>query len=169
MKLKMQTDYAIRILLCLSQATAPMVARELSQMLGIAENYLPKITQQLRRAGWVESISGINGGFRLLVDPEDISLLDVMRVIEGGVCINRCLEKDCFCSRNAVDHCPVHLIYMDYQEMSEWYFGSITIGDLMEQKAAWRIRNKRADELKRFCQSLSPHSGLEHRRQEGIR
>lgn len=168
MQLKMQTDYAIRILLCLSQATDPVVARELSKTLGIADTYLPKITQQLRRTGWIESTSGINGGFRLLVDPGDVSLLDVMRVMEGSVCINRCLERDCFCSWKAVEDCPLYPICTDYQEIFEWYFGSTTIGDLMERKDAWSMRKKRMEEMKRFCDSLSPPSGLGHTRQEGF-
>lgn len=130
MQLKMQTDYAIRILLYLSQVKSPVVARELSTNLGIAGNYLPKITQQLRRIGWVESTSGINGGFRLLVRPEGISLLDVMQEMEGNVYINRCLETDTYCSRNAATICPVHRLYMGFQSMMEWYFSSVTIADL---------------------------------------
>lgn len=133
MQLKTQTDYAIRILLCLSQATTPVVARELSQTLGITENYLPKITQQLRRVGWVESISGINGGFRLLAKPEDISLLDVMRVMESSVCINRCLEKDGYCSRHATSTCPVCRVYGRFQKQMEEYFSSITLASLLAE------------------------------------
>lgn len=134
MQLKTQTDYAIRILLCLSQATTPVVARELSQTLGITENYLPKITQQLRRVGWVESISGINGGFRLLAKPEDISLLDVMRVMESSVCINRCLEKDGYCSRHATSTCPVCRVYGQFQKQMEEYFSSITLASLLAEQ-----------------------------------
>lgn len=168
MQLKMQTDYAIRILLCLSQATSPVVARELSQSLGIADNYLPKITQQLRRAGWIESTSGINGGFRLLVNPADISLLDVMREMEGSVCINRCLDTEGYCSRDAVTHCPVHLIHMDFQEIFDWYFRSVTIGELTGNQAPWSVRKKRIEELKRFCDSLPPQYNLEYRQGEEI-
>lgn len=162
MQLKTQTDYAIRILLCLSRATAPVVARELSSTLGIAENYLPKITQRLRRAGWVESTSGVNGGFRLLVRPDDISLLGVMREMEGSVCINRCLEADTDDSQNRAVWGPMHLIYMDYQRAFEWYFKSITIRELSEENAARKMRNKRMDELRRFCDTSLQHSGLKH-------
>lgn len=89
------------------------MARELSCNLGIAGNYLSEIAQQLYRIGWVESTSGTNGGFRLLVCLEDISLLDVMREIESGVYINRCLEMDTYCSRNAAAIYLVHRLYME--------------------------------------------------------
>lgn len=131
MQLKTQTDYAIRILLCLSQSDSSVVSKELAQSLGIRENYLPKITQRLRQVGWVESTSGTRGGFRLMVKPEDISLLDVMRVMEDSVCINRCLEKDGYCSRHATGTCPVHQVYRVVQKGLEEYFASVTLAALL--------------------------------------
>lgn len=131
MQMRTQTDYAIRILLHLSRDGASVVGKELSQTLGITKTYLPKIILQLRQAGWVESTSGVRGGFRLLARPDEITLLDVMRVMERSVYVSRCLEKDTYCTRNVEENCPVHRIYLDFQHMTEWYFSSITLMDLV--------------------------------------
>lgn len=131
MQMKTRTDYAIRILLHLSRDRAIVVGKELSQTLGIAETYLPKIIQQLRQAGWVESTCGVHGGFRLLARPGEITLLDVMRVMERSVYVSRCLEKDRSCGGDVEENCPVHRIYLDFQHITEWYFSAITLADLV--------------------------------------
>ena len=102
MQLKMQTDYAIRVLLYLAGRREPAVTKEMASALGISEGYLPKVTQRLRRAGWVSSSAGVAGGFQLIEDPGKITLYDVMRVTEDTVQINRCLEGDGYCSRFAI-------------------------------------------------------------------
>lgn len=130
-QLKTQTDYAIRILLYLAQADSSVVSKELSQSLGINETYLPKITQRLRQVGWVESTCGIRGGFHLLIKPEDISLLDVMRVMEDSIYINRCLEKDGYCSCDAIQICPVCQEYGTFQKGLEEYFASVALDTLL--------------------------------------
>lgn len=142
MQLKMQTDYAIRILLYLASADGRVNMQELSDNLGIKKTNIPRTLALLRKAGLIASESGINGGFQLVQPPFSITLLDVMKVSEDSVKINRCLGKDEFCSRNGVGHCPVHGIYAGYQEMAEWYFKNVTIADLLEQDAVLKIRTK---------------------------
>ena len=54
--------------------------------------YLAKQMQLLRRAGIVESVRGKGGGYRLARGPDDISLLDIVRAIEGPSPAFRCTE-----------------------------------------------------------------------------
>lgn len=134
MKIKMQTDYAIRILIYLSDKQEKVVTKEMASALGISEYYLPKITQRLRNAGILGSSAGTTGGFVLLRKPEDITLFDVMQVMEDTVKFNRCLEDDEYCSRYATKTCPVHGVFQVFQNMMEWYFSSLTIQDLLKPK-----------------------------------
>lgn len=150
MQLKMQTDYAIRILLYLSDNGGTVNMQEMSDNLGIKKTYIPRTLRMLRESGMVTSESGTNGGFQLIKPPAAITLLDVMELSEDTVKVNRCLEKDHFCSRNAVGRCAVHDVYNDFQEMAEWYFGSITLADLLEQNASVKIRARHAQDLARF-------------------
>ena len=131
MQLKMMTDYAIRILIYLQSKKLPATRQEISKAMAITEGPLTMALRRLRDAGWLESSSGAEGGWRLAADIDNLSLLDVMRVTEDTIRFNRCLEDDNFCSRDAVGVCPVHDVYKRYQEMTEDYFSSILIVDLM--------------------------------------
>lgn len=144
MQLKMQTDYRIRILLYLASHRGLVSTEEMSARLGIKKTYLPKMLIPLRKEGLVFSETGATGGYRLVKSPEKITLLDVMKLSEDSVKINRCLEEDGFCSRGAADSCAVRCVFADYQDMTERYFGGITIADLLEENAAEKIRSRSA-------------------------
>ncbi len=132
MQLKMQTDYAIRVLLYLASKDGYSATKEMSSALGISEHYLPKITKRLRKAGWISSYAGVTGGFQLTKEPVDITIYDVMNAMEHTVQLNRCLEDDRYCSRYAIDTCPVHKVYEVFQELTEQYFSSAAISDLLK-------------------------------------
>jgi putative two-component system response regulator len=156
LQLKTQTDYAIRILLYLSSHGGFSVKNEMSKALGIAGSYLPKITYRLRSAGWISSSSGITGGYLLLRNPENISLLDVMYLMEDTVKMNRCLEPDDYCSRHATKTCPVHQIYKTFQDFSDQYFSHVTISDLLEQKS---INEFYSQILNEVSEKISEYNG----------
>lgn len=132
MQLKMITDYVIRILLYMQTKGRTVTLREISESMVITENPLKVALRRLRDEGWVESSTGSEGGWRLVKNLEDTSLLDVMKITEDTIRFNRCLEDDQFCSRNAVGVCPVHDIYESYQKITEDYFSAIAIGALLK-------------------------------------
>ncbi|QOV18121.1 Rrf2 family transcriptional regulator [Blautia liquoris] len=132
MQLKTQTDYAIRVLLYLAENKSCVSRKEMCTNLGIAETYLTVIVKVLRQKGWVSSTYGPNGGYYLICNPQNISLLDIMDVTEDSIKMNRCLEEDQYCSRNAVDYCPVHKMYDFFQDYFENCFSSVTIQDIID-------------------------------------
>ena len=134
MQLKMQTDYAIRILIHLATSSGYVAKESMAKSLGIAPNYLPKVVRQLRDVGWVDSSVGYTGGYKLIKDPKSITLLDVMAVTEDTVKINRCLEPDGFCSQKVTTTCPVHQIYCTFQNISDQYFSHVSIHDLLNPR-----------------------------------
>ena len=131
MQLRMMTDYAIRILIYMQMVGKAATRQEISAAMGITEGPLTLTLRRLRDAGWIESSVGSEGGWRLINEIENVSMLDVMKITEDTIRFNRCLEDDQFCSRNAAAHCPVHEVYKRYQEMTEAYFSAISIADLI--------------------------------------
>ena len=79
---------------------------------------------------------GKNGGFALSKKPADISLLDVIELMETTMKINRCLEKDCFCSRHAAKDCPVRHFYCSMQQQMEQMLKMTTIDDMIKSRRA---------------------------------
>lgn len=117
MRFQRATDYAIRILCHLHEHNNQLsTAADLSEKLGISYLYFMKVTGYLKQAGLLKSVQGCNGGYQLAKRADKISLYDVIRVIEGEIMINRCLEHDGFCSRGATEYCQVHKFFESFQQ-----------------------------------------------------
>ena len=118
MQFQLATDYAIRILHYLYENEGTLTtAVDMSEKLGVTYLYFMKVIGKLKKAGMVESVQGCNGGYRLGTNGGDISFYDIVMVMEDGIAINRCLQPDQFCSRDAAPGCPVHQYYGELQDV----------------------------------------------------
>ena len=119
MKLQITTDYAIRMIGYLAQHRDQLVvAKVASRQLGITYPYFRNVAIQLRAAGYIESVRGPAGGYRLAKDPAHITLYDIIRVMEGDLCLNQCLKNTSRCRQYADDtqQCPVYPILQSAQQ-----------------------------------------------------
>ena len=100
MKYSKATNYALHAMLHLA-ATTPtqrVDVQQLAERLQVSPTYLSKILTKLVKAGMIESSSGVNGGYKLKSNWEDISFLDIIHAIEGSAslfegCLNH--NPDC--------------------------------------------------------------------------
>ena len=78
-------DYALHALIHLahSERDQNIGIKELSATLGVSESYLSKIMSKLRQDGIVRAVPGVNGGYELAKQAEQITFLEVIQVIEG--------------------------------------------------------------------------------------
>ena len=87
MRLNARVDYALRAVAELvaagGSATAPVTSERLATAQGIPPKFLESILLQLRRAGVVHSQRGPEGGYWLAKPADEISLADIIRVIDG--------------------------------------------------------------------------------------
>lgn len=82
MQINRSTDYAIRMILYLAQVTQPIPSSKLAEAIGVSSRYLMQIAARLRDAGLITVLRGSNGGYVLSEDPESITLLDLIRMME---------------------------------------------------------------------------------------
>lgn len=109
MQFQLATDYALRILRYMHESEEELsTAVCMSEKLGITYLYFMKIISRLKAAGLVKSVQGCNGGYSLCGDVDNVSVYDVVCIMEGGIHINRCLQPDGFCSRGSAESCKVH-------------------------------------------------------------
>jgi len=111
MRLTRAGEYAVRCVLYLaSQGVGVLCARkEIARTMDIPDQFLGKIAQQLARAGAIEIIQGARGGFRLVVAPEQLTLLEVVEAVIGEIFLNDCVMRPESCNRSHA--CAVHCIW----------------------------------------------------------
>lgn len=81
MWLNASTDYAIRMLICLSRASGAVSSSKLARTIGVSPRYLLQIGARLRDAGFVYVGYGPAGGYQLSRPPAKISLMDVIMAV----------------------------------------------------------------------------------------
>jgi Rrf2 family protein len=91
-----KADYAVRAAIELAAAGdgAPVKAEQIADAQGIPLNFLENILAELRRAGIVQSRRGASGGFLLAQAPEQVSVADVIRAVEGPLANVRGLSPE---------------------------------------------------------------------------
>ena len=85
MRVSAKTDYALRALLEMSSRDdgKPVSAEELGRLQDIPHGFLQAILADLRKAGVVIAQRGQSGGWRMNRDPQDVSVADVIRAVDG--------------------------------------------------------------------------------------
>ena len=80
------TDYAIRALCYIAEQKQEIISADrLVKSLEIPRPFLRKILQTLTKAGLLNSSKGKDGGFSLAVSPEEITLIEVMKIFQGPI------------------------------------------------------------------------------------
>lgn len=86
-------------------------AREIAQRFDVPVSLLMNVLKELAAAGYVESVRGAHGGYRVARDPEEISLADLITAVEGPIRLAECVAEEHRSSDSQpcrlVDRCPV--------------------------------------------------------------
>ena len=82
-RISAKADYAVRAMLTLVAADAPVPADEVCRRHDLPTPFLQKILGELRQSGLVTTVRGREGGHRLARAPEEITVADVLRAVEG--------------------------------------------------------------------------------------
>ncbi|HAT4314018.1 TPA: Rrf2 family transcriptional regulator [Clostridium perfringens] len=143
MQLKLSTDYAIRIVLYLAMKKRKVSLKELSEKLVIDECYVLKFSKKLHKHGIVAGDNNMQDGFYLMKDPNNITMYEIIKIMENTVKINLCLEEDKYCSRFSTENCPVRNFYCELQNNIESYLKSKTIYALLKDLGSGIIIDKK--------------------------
>jgi Rrf2 family protein len=101
-----KTGLAVESLQALFVAGTTVQSPELAASVDTTTSFLPQIMAPLVKQGWVESRRGPNGGYRLVADPESISVLDLIEAVEGTTDTKTCVLKGGPCGD--LDQCSFH-------------------------------------------------------------
>ena len=140
-------EYALHCLLYLVDDKLPSAGistRDLADLQGVSPEYLAKIFTKLHRAGLVKGTEGAGGGFALARAPEKITVLDVIRAIDGTKplfdCKNIRLGCAVFGSRTprwaSTGVCSIHAVMLEAEASMRTALASHTLASISAHLAA---------------------------------
>jgi Rrf2 family protein len=134
MRYSAKTEYAAVALLELARhgsASDPVRIRDIAATHGIPSRFLVQILLQLKTAGLVASSRGAAGGYRLLCDPAEITLEDIVRVFEGPGDEAEAAPRSQ--ARRSRMQATLREAWRDVAEAETAALRSITVANLMER------------------------------------
>lgn len=107
-------------------------AKEIAEAYRIPLPLLSKVLQKLARAGFLTSVQGTNGGYLLARDPHRITVLEVVRSIDGPIILTSCFTGGHECDQS--DSCTVREPLRRVHESILRLLDSISIADLVDEE-----------------------------------
>ena len=135
MQLSTRARYATRAMieLAIHYGKGPLQLREIAKKQGISEKYLEQVLTFLRKEGFILTQKGNRGGYMLAMPPEEITLYDIIRSVEGSLSPVACVDNASFCDR--MDQCVTRDIWSRLKQKIVEELSSSTLADLaLEQE-----------------------------------
>ena len=127
--------YAIKALIHLAEKGTIVKTQEIADGARIPKKFLESISLELKRHGFVESLQGASGGYKLAKKPSEINLADLHRVFEGPIALIPCAAekfyKPCTDCEN-VATCSLRLAMKQVRDKTFVALKSITIQKIIQ-------------------------------------
>ena len=132
MKLSTRGRYGIHAMydLACKYNDGPQPIKTIAERQSIPEAYLEQLFALLKRDKLVNSVRGAQGGYRLARAPEDITVGDVLRTLEGGLNLVDCLMEGETCGRSCM--CPSRLVWMKLRDGLNEIVDGISLQDMID-------------------------------------
>ena len=130
MKLSTKGRYGVKAMvdLALHYGGDPVSIKSISERQGISEYYLEQLFSPLRKSKLINSMRGAQGGYVLSRDPKDITVAEIMEVLEGPIEISNCIEGS---SCNNLDCCATRLLWAKIKNSIDSVTKSTTLEDIV--------------------------------------
>ena len=141
MRVSAKGEYALLALYELAReygSTGVLTIDEISRRQEIPHPFLVQILQDLKRSGLVDSRRGAGGGYRLAFHPSDVSIGQVIRLIDGPILPLKCslTSTASVCPRQG--QCPISYVWDDVRSAIENVLDQTTFDDVLNGRQALR-------------------------------
>lgn len=135
MKISTKGRYALRLMLdlALNNTGEYITIKSIAARQEISDKYLEQIITQLSKSGFVKSIRGAQGGYRLAKTPEEYTVGSILRLIEGSLAPVACLDDDPNeCNRSSL--CATLDVWIQLNDAINNVVDNITLSDLVDKQ-----------------------------------
>lgn len=133
MKLSTKSRYGTRLLFDMARhyKQGPIQLASIAKRQDIPVKYLEQIIIPLKKANYIESVRGSKGGHMLARPPEEITVYEIVELLEKGLKLTECTENPKLCNRSKT--CITHIIWREATQAMKAKLQSITLADLLER------------------------------------
>ena len=134
MKISTKGRYAVRVMLdlAINNTGEYIKVKDFAARQDISEKYLEQIISVLNKAGYVRSVRGAQGGYKIARDPKEYTIGMILRLTEGSLNPVSCLDDDVNeCER--CDTCETLAVWKDLAKAINNVVDGVTIADLVER------------------------------------
>lgn len=135
MKISTKGRYAVRVMLDLATNNTGeyIKVKEIAARQEISEKYLEQIISVLNKAGYVKSVRGAQGGYKIAKDPSNYTVGMILRLTEGSLNPVACLDDEINeCER--CDTCETLEVWKDLAKAINDVVDHVTVADLVERQ-----------------------------------
>ena len=127
--------YALRVMLDLAQHREEgyISLKTIADRQGYSMKYLEMIVGSLKREGLVASTRGKEGGYRLVRDPEDYTIGEILRCIEDNLAPVACIKAGDICCEHAGE-CMTVPMWKELDDITNAYLDGVSLEDLLTGK-----------------------------------
>ena len=132
MKISTKGRYALRLMLDVAiHGNGDLVRiKDIAERQEISEKYLEQIVSALNKAGYVKSVRGPQGGYKLTKEPKDYTVGMILRTIEGSLAPVACLEDEVNeCERQSA--CVTLILWKKLDDAIKGVLDTTTLADLV--------------------------------------
>ncbi|MTI66459.1 MAG: Rrf2 family transcriptional regulator [Firmicutes bacterium] len=133
MRLSTKGRYGLKAMfeLALHSGEGPIPLKDIAESQNISEHYLEQLVATLRRAGYVNSVRGAQGGYLLSKEPKNITVGDVIRCLEGQIAPAECVMKDAAdCNRES--YCVTQTVWRKIRDSVNEVIDNTTLQDMVD-------------------------------------
>lgn len=133
MKLSTRSRYGTRLMLDMARHynEGPIQLGDIAKRQDVSVKYLEQIIIPLKKAHYIESVRGPKGGHILAKTPEEITVGEIVTLLEEGISLVECIEDPAVCER--ADTCPTRLLWKEVSEAIFDKLQAVTLADLVEK------------------------------------
>ena len=145
MKLSTRSRYGTRLMLDMARHyhEGPLQLGDIAKRQEVSVKYLEQIIIPLKKARYIKSARGRNGGHILTKPPEEITVGEIVALLEDSSCLVACDKDDTVCER--ADTCPTRLLWKEAYEAMFDRLEAMTLADLVER--AKDMENQRLNQV----------------------
>jgi Rrf2 family iron-sulfur cluster assembly transcriptional regulator len=135
MKLSTRSRYGTRLILDMAQhyGGKPIQLSEIAKRQNISLKYLEQIIRPLKKAEYIKSFRGSKGGHKLSKAPDQISVGEIVALLEGGDTLTQCSRDPKSCDR--MDECLTRYVWQEASIAMFDRLNNITFSQLIDLSA----------------------------------